>query len=163
MQPNAPERTEVFLRHLRGTLYVSLLCLALFSTALAILAVDGDGTLAPLMTRYLLPLNPLLVVIALVLNARQLKGLRLRRDDPAMRAVLEDEHRKGAFQRATRSAFIITLVAQVPLAALFMLRPTMHLGLHAGPPSLGPVFMGVFTLVIGVGSLIGFFLFFDRE
>lgn len=163
MQPSASERTEVFLRHIRGTLYVSLLCLALFSVALAVLAVDADGTLAPALTRYLLPLNPILVVAAVALNARQLKGLRLRRDDPAVRAVLEDEQRRNAFQKAFKGAFITTLLSQFPLAILFMLRPTVKLAIHPSPMALGPVFMGAFSVVIGVGSLIGFFLYFDRE
>ncbi len=163
MEPNIPERTEAFLGYVRGTLYITVFYLALFTISLAIMALDVDGTLAPAVTRFMFPLVPVLMVIGVALNARQRKGFRFSKGDPAVRAVLDDEQRRQAFSKAFKAAFIVTLLSQFPLAALFMLRPIMRLAMGSNPLALGPVFMGAFTLVIGAGSLICFFLHFDRE
>lgn len=166
MDASLPERTEIFIRYIRGSLYLSLACLGVAAAALAALALDVDGTWAPAVTRFLVrpfPLLPVLMAAGVALNMRQLKGHRFRREDPALRAVLEDEQRREAFHRAFRAAFITTLVAQFPLGALFVWRPAIRLAPGGDLLLLGPLFMGAFTLVVGLVSLICFFLFFDRD
>lgn len=165
MHPSTSERTDIFIRYIRGTLYLALGFLGIFSVSLVAMAFDPDGTWAPRVALLYapFPFMPLLIIFGVGLNARQLKGLRFRKDDPAVRAVLNDEQRLHALNKAFRAALIAVLVAQFPLALLFLRHPMTKLATTPQPVTLAPVFMGAFSLVLGVAALLGCFLYFDRE
>jgi hypothetical protein len=154
MGETTPDRTELFIRYIRRSLYLSLGLLALVGLWLVQAAFDTAGIFTPLAQHLVtpFPLLPLLICFAVIANASSLKGQGFNPKDPDVRAVLDDELRHHAFHRATRFAFVLTLLAQLPLALLFQLCPV-----HASP-----LYMGALSLVLGPIFLLAAFLVFDR-
>ncbi|HJU83614.1 MAG TPA: hypothetical protein VJ600_05350 [Holophagaceae bacterium] len=151
----SPDRTELFIRYYRRSLMLVLVVLALLTLWLCG-GIFFPGSAFRAFSEHLVtpfPLLPLLLIFAAVMNARDLKGKGVRKDDPDVRAVLEDEHRRANLHRALRAAFVVTLVAQMPLALLFVLRPMPE----------APLYMGALTLSLGLMALVAAFLVFDRE
>jgi len=88
-----------------------------------------------------------------VLQKTTLRGERWDPKSPEVQAVLQDEWRRTNLDRAMRVAFIVVLIAQIPIGLL-----VAHL------PSLRAVMaMAISTLTLGMATLIALFLFFSRE
>ncbi len=155
MTPTTPDRTELFIRYFRRSLYLALGVLGLVTLWLVGGIFDTSGTFHSFSQRLVtpFPLLPLLVCFGVIANGSSLKRQRFTKEDPDVRAVLDDEHRHQNFHRATRAALVFTLLAQIPLAILFQLRPVPD----------APYYMGALSLVLGVMALVASFLVFDRE
>lgn len=84
-----------------------------------------------------------------------LRGRRFDPRSPEMKVILRDELRQSSLNRAARAALIAGLVAQFPLALLFMLAR-----LSAKQALLA---MAESTILVGMVTFITLCLFFDRE
>ena len=84
-----------------------------------------------------------------------LRGRRFDPRSPEMKVILRDELRQSSLNRAARAALIAGLVAQFPLALLFMLAR-----LSAKQALLA---MAESTILVGMVTFIALFLLFDRE
>lgn len=149
------DQTEAFLRFSRRGLFVILLTfLVLGATALAI-AVWPNSALAmwPHFTPWLFPV---LMTIAFIALRAPLKGRWWKPGSPDVEAILQDEFRQANLARAQHGAFITVLVAQVPLGLLLANLPDL-----AARRAL--VAMVGTTIALGMATLTGLFLIFDRE
>ena len=151
MTSTPPERTELVLRYGRRSLALCLAWLAMLGTCLALQVFDAEGPFTA-MGNNLLKFLPIGLPIAVGALQASLKGKGFAKNDPDVRAVLEDEFRRANLNRAFRCAFFTVFVLQVPLGFAVWNHPT-HVALY---------FMGGFTVLLGVMALMAFFLFFDR-
>jgi hypothetical protein len=151
MNAAASPRAERYLRYShRGMVVILVLVIAVGAAFLA-LALNPDGTVARLMPRLALSAP---IAIALIAGALQwtLRGDRWDPAAPEARAVLDDEWRKVNLARAARWALGVVLSAQVPLA----------LWLGGLPAPRGVLAQAVATMTLGIATLLGLFLFFQR-
>lgn len=97
---------------------------------------------------------PILIVAGLIaLQKATLRGDRWDPQSPEVQAVLQDEWRRTNMDRATRVAFFVILIAQIPIGLLV-----------ARLPSLRAVMaMATATLTLGMATLLTLFLFFSRQ
>ena len=97
---------------------------------------------------WLLPLA--IAALFLVFNAPLRRSFRPT--DPDVKAMLNDEFRQANLARAQRVAFVVVLVAQIPLATFV-----------SGLNTVGAVtVMSVATITVAMAALIASFLYFDR-
>jgi len=155
-------RSELFLRHTRRSmLIVLLLVLSLGFWSLA-MALWPDGAVSRSLERasWLMPFG--IVVAVTVLGSSQRKH-RFTPDSAEVKAVMSDELRRSSMDRARFVAFLVVLIAQVPLALLFA-QTELGLGLRADLPAFRAVMaMAISTITIGMTVFIVSFLVFDRE
>jgi hypothetical protein len=151
MNSTTPERTELVIRYGRRSLALCLVWLGLLGTCLAFQVFDPEGPLTA-MANNLLKFLPIGLPIVLVALQASLKGKGFAKNDPDVRAVMEDEFRRANLNKAFRCAFFTVFIIQVPLGLAVWNHPT-HVALY---------FMGGFTVLLGVMALMAFFLFFDR-
>jgi hypothetical protein len=152
MTKSIDSRPERYLRFSHRTMVVLLTLTILFGgLCLAMALLPGDTP------RWIASAVPLLGVAAtiglVVLQQTTLRGERWDPKSPEVQAVLQDEWRRTNMDRAMRVAFVVVLIAQIPIGLL-----VAHL------PSLRAVMaMAVSTLTLGMATLIALFLFFSRE
>ncbi len=157
-----PTRSELVLMHTRRSMMiVLLLVLALGFWSLA-MALSPDGTVSRSLERasWLLPFG--IVVAVVVLGSSQRKH-GFNPDSPEVKAVMNDELRRSSLDRARFIAFLVVLIAQIPLALLFS-QTALGLGLRADLPAFRAVMaMAISTITLGMTVFIVSFLIFDRE
>lgn len=152
MDKPSPDRTELFLRYVRRTLYLCLGVVTLGALYLILTIWDREGRLERLRVG-LLVLCPVALATGAAWLQGTLKGNRYSLKDADVRAILQDELRRQSFDRAFRVAFGTVMALQMPLAWLLFQNP--------GEQSL--IHMGTFTILIGFIALVSAFLFFDRD
>jgi hypothetical protein len=102
--------------------------------------------------RAVVPLTFIMALIAIGLQ-RTLGGERWDPRLPEVRAIVEDEWRRSNMNRARHAAFAVVLVVQLPLGLVL-----------AGLPSLQALMaMAAATITLGLATLLGLFLYFDRD
>ena len=149
-QPSA-DQTELFLRVSRRGLLTVLITILLLGGTMLGTALWPSSVLASWPSR--LPwLLPLVMIFALIGLHAPLRGRRWDPASPEVKAIIEDEFRRANMARAQRAAFMVVLIAQVPLALLLTRLPAMQAVLA----------MAVATITLGMVILIALFLFFDR-
>lgn len=152
MTSPTPSRTDLYQAYSHRSM-ILILALALLVGGLTLVVFfDPDGVVA-----HGLPRAAVLVPIAIALSVAglyaTLRGQRWEPSAPDGRAVLEDEWRQQSLTRALRGAFGVVLAAQAPLAVCLAGRP--------GPESV--VAMAIVTMCLGLATLSGLFLVFDRR
>lgn len=148
----APEsRTERYLRFSQGSLAVALgLVLAIGALGLAAVLRPETGARWMVQAGWMLPAAIVIAVGAL--RRATLRSDRWRPEAAEAQAVLRDEWRQASLDRALRWAFVVVLLAQVPLA----------LGLARLPALRAVLAMAVATSVLGLATLLALFLWFGR-
>ncbi len=146
------ERVEMFLRTSRRALGVLLLLVFILEATVIAIAFWPATWLAEWPTRFPLAF-PFLVLLAFMALRLTRDGRELRANAPEAKVVVNDEFRQANLLRAQRWAFILVLIAQVPLGLLFM-------RVSVTRAVLG---MGGTTIALGMSAVILLFLFFDRE
>ncbi|MEO6326699.1 MAG: hypothetical protein ABIT01_03050 [Thermoanaerobaculia bacterium] len=96
---------------------------------------------------------PVAIVLFAVVQQTLMRRHRFSLDEPAAKAMEQDEWRRASMARATRGALVTVVAAQAPLALLFVHLPTVR-------ALWGMVGM---TVTLAMAAQIGLFLFFDRE
>jgi hypothetical protein len=142
-------RSEKYLRFSRRSMTVLLLLVVAVGAVCVAMAFQP---VSPAWSRALPPLWIVAVVIAAGLQ-RTLGGERWDERIPEVRAIVEDEWRRGNMDRARRAAFVVVLAAQLPLALL----------LGALPPMRAVMAMASATVSLGLATLLALFLYFDRD
>jgi uncharacterized membrane protein len=149
--PESP--SDLFLRYSRQKL------LALLIVALVVGAVGLALVVTPSGPAWRSVADVSLVVIALVILVLvqfAVRGRRWTPADPEVQAAMRDEWLAANVGRANRGALALVLLAQFPLA--------VPLGFMAElVPPQGPIVMAMATVMIGLVSRIGLFLWYDRE
>jgi hypothetical protein len=151
MNSAASPRAERYLRYSHhGMVTIFVLVIAVGGAFLAV-ALNPDGMVARWMPRLALSAP---IGIALIAGALQwtLRGDRWEPGSAEARTVLDDEWRQIGLARAARWALGAVLVAQVPLA----------LWLGALPAPRGVLAQAVATMTLGMATLVGLFLLFQR-
>ncbi|HEU4699110.1 MAG TPA: hypothetical protein VFS40_08020 [Gemmatimonadales bacterium] len=145
-------RSERYLRFSQGSLAIAL-CLVLGLGALGLALVLRPETGARWMGQagWMLPCAVVIAVGAL--RRATLRGDRWHPASAEAQAVLQDEWRRASLDRALRWAFVVVLLAQVPLA----------LGLARLPALRAVLAMAVATSVLGLATLLALFLCFARD
>lgn len=152
MTDSAEARSERYVRFSqRSLLLVLVLVLALGALGLAAALRPELGARWMVQAGWMLPIAIVIAVGAL--QRTTLRGARWRPDAPEAQAVLRDEWRRASMDRALRVAFVVVLVAQVPLAVLLAPLPSLRAVLA----------MAVATSVLGLAAFLALFLFFGRE
>ena len=72
---------------------------------------------------------------------------------PEALSVLEDEWRKTNLNRARHVAFVVVLLLQLPVGLLVSRLPSLR----------AVMAMATSTITVGMATLVGLFLYFDRE
>ena len=97
---------------------------------------------------------PVVVAIA-VLVQLAIRSRRWAPSSPEVEVAMQDEWQKTNMARASRTAFVVLLVAQWPLAII--------IGFLGFPAPRGAMAMGMATVTLGLATQLGTFLFLDRE
>lgn len=152
MRDSNETRAERYLRFSQSGLVVTLVLIVVLGGICIAMAFAPDAG-ARLMARSGWMLAVAIAIAVVMLQAATLRGERWRPDAPEALAIARDEWRRSNMDRAMRAAFLILLVAQLPLALLF-----------ARLPSLRAVMaMAAATATLGMVSFIALFLFLDRD
>jgi hypothetical protein len=153
MKESDETRAERYLRFSQSGMIVTLvLVLALGGICIA-MAFSPDGGAARWMSRSGWLLAVAIAIAVVMLQTATLRGERWKPDAPEARAIAGDEWRQANMNRAMRAAFLILLVAQLPLALLL-----------ARLPSLRAVMaMAAATATLGLASFIALYLFLSRD
>jgi len=145
-------RTEDLLRFSRRSMFAQLILISCLGALALGMAIWPDGSAARLVTGmpWMIPIGTVFLVTAL---RSSLRGQKWDPNSPEAKRIFSDELRRASMSRATRAAFIVVLVAQLPLALLLF-----HL------PALRAVMaMAVSTITLGMLTVTALFLYFDRE
>ncbi|MGE5112133.1 MAG: hypothetical protein ACM3JB_14820 [Acidobacteriaceae bacterium] len=145
-------RVEMFLRTSRRALVVVLLFVFILEATVIAVAFWPATWLAEWPMRFPLAF-PIFVLLAFMALRLMRDGRELRANAPEAKVVLNDEFRQANLLRAQRWAFILILIAQLPLGLLFMRVPVTRAVLG----------MGGTTIALGMSAVILLLLFFDRE
>lgn len=146
------DRSELFLRYSRRSMFVSLGFILVMGSLAIALAISPDGAASRFLTGapWLIPIACVIVVGAMQAT---LRGNRWTARSPEVQAIMSDEWRRSNLDRALRVAFVAILIAQIPLALLFTVLPAQR-ALFA---------MAASTITLGLALIAGLFLAFDRE
>ena len=144
-------RADRYQRYSRRGMVV-LLGLAVLVGAVTLAAtLDPDGSIARGLPRAVVMVPIAMALIGGALTTT-LRGDRWDPRAPEAQALLGDEWRRQIMARAIRSAFVVVLVAQAPLALWL-----------SGRPSPGNVVaMAIVTMTLGLATLCAHFLISDR-
>lgn len=97
---------------------------------------------------------PVVVVIA-VLVQLAIRSRRWAPKSPEVEVAMQDEWQRTNMNRASRTAFVVLLVAQWPLG--------ITLGFLDVPAPRGAMAMAMATVTLGLATQLAAFLFLDRE
>jgi len=151
MDTNKPT-VDAYAKYARESLWVMLIVLALvalMSIGLGLAYASGwSGQLrgAPVLV-------PLMIIMVAGWGQSRRKRLGVNTQGTVWRAMFADEFRQQSLARAVRSALILVLVLQLPLA----------FAVDTWLAALGPYFMGYLTMLTGAIAVLGFFLFYGRD
>ncbi len=143
-------RSEIYLRFSRRSMAVVLMVVLMLS------AMGIALTLHANVPKTAIWLIPIAIAIAVVVLQSTTRGDRWDPESPEAKALLNDEWRQANLNRATRVAFGLTLLVQVPLGLLFA--AGLELQVQQAVTA-----MVISTTGFGVTSMISLFLWFDRE
>jgi len=154
MTESAIQRTEVFLRFSRRSLFAMLIVVTVLgATALSLmLAPPGAIGRASNLGWWLLPV----VVAAVIAVAISVQSRRWNADAPEVQIVMEDELRRANMLRASRLTLIAMLAIQWPMALAYS-RITWL------PGERMAMIMATSTITLGLMTLLVLFLIFDRD
>jgi FtsH-binding integral membrane protein len=142
-------RSEKYLRFSRRSMTVLLLLIIAVGGFCVVLAFHPTS---PVWSKAMVPLWIVAVVLALSIQ-RTLGGDRWDRRNPEVRAIVDDEWRRRNMDRARSVAFAVVLAVQLPLGLL----------LSSLPPLQAVMAMAAATITLGLATLLGLFLYFDRD
>ena len=149
MTSSMESRSEKYLRFSRRSMTVILLLVV------AVGGVSVAMAIRPGSPRWPQAIVPLwIVAIALAVGLQRTLG-RDRWDPrtPEVRAIVGDEWRRENMDRARRVAFAVVVGAQLPLGLV----------LASLPPIRAVMAMAAATITLGLATLLGLFLYFDRD
>jgi len=150
---NPSESFVRFSRRSMSTLLVMVLILGMVTLAMTFWP-DATASRWVEHAPWLFPVGT--VVLFAALRFTLFKGQRWDQRSPEAQAVLNDELRQASLSRASRTALLVVLVAQLPLFLLF--------GVLADLPAMrATLAMVESTVMLGMATFIALFLFFDRE
>lgn len=142
-------RTETYLRFSRRSVFLVLaMTLAAGSTFVAT-ALWPDGAFSHWMGSAFAVMP--VILATLFLTAMRKRGFHP--GAPEVKAVRDDEWRQANMDRALRVAFVVVLLAQLPLAVCFAHLPTTRALFGLGGS----------TMALGIAVLASAFLFYDRD
>jgi len=153
MNQQLEDSTELFLRFSRRNMFILLVVVLLLgAAALAVMLTPSGRSWRIASQAALLPVA--IAIIAATLSSY--RGRSWNPDAPEVKLVMNDEWRRTNMLRASRTALIVVLVAQWPLALLF--------GFYMSLPSPRQASaMAASSLTLGLATLLALFLFLDRE
>lgn len=151
MTSEFPNDSDSLVRYSHRVLWVALALLLALGAYAVLINVFPDGEAAALANR-LFAMFPVAVVICLGALRWSLKGASMDPRSAAMQAVLNDELRQLSLSRSYRNALVAVLLAQPLLVLLSYLVPL------ANPVAL----MACATALIGVMTVLGSLLAYDR-
>ena len=139
-------------RHMVALMFVALL---LGGTGLGV-ALSPPGAVGdPVNLRWwLLPV----AVATLVSIVASVRRSQYRSDSPEVKVAMQDEWRRTNLTRASRGALIAVLIGQWPLGLVFGFLTSSKLT----PPRIAAA-MAAGTIMLGIVTLVGLFLLYDRE
>lgn len=144
-------RAERYLRFSRrGMIVVLVLVLVLGASCLAMALRPESASPKMVQAGSILFLA---ITLSLGVLQRTLRGARWNPDVPEVRAIMQDEWRRASMDRAIRIALTVVLIAQVPIGLALSHLPTLR----------AVMAMATVTTMLGMATLIAFFLYFDRE
>jgi hypothetical protein len=162
MTAPVPSRSELYLRFTRRSMLVVLLLVLFLGLMTLAVALWPDGVVSRSLghASWVFPIGIILAVTALGTSQRK---YRFTPDSAEVKAVMNDELRRTSMDRAMRVAFLVVLIAQMPIALLFS-HSALGLGFGADLPAFRAVMaMAVSTITLGMTVFIVCFLFFDRD
>lgn len=145
----AESRTETYLRFSRRSLFFVLAMTVAAGSTFVATALWPDSAFSHWM-------GSAFVVMPVILSTLFLTAMRKRGVHPGapeMKAVRDDEWRQANMDRALRVAFVVVLLAQLPLAVCFSHLPTTRALFGLGGS----------TMALGIAALTSAFLFYDRD
>ena len=147
------ERAELFLHFTRRKMTALLAVVIVVGAVGLTLMLTPTGTTWRTLSR--VALLPVALAIVVVVQLA-LRNRRWRADSPEVKLAMEDEWRRTNMDRATRTALIVVLVAQWPMA--------IALGfLGDVPQPRGAMAMAMATITLGLATQLGSYLWFDRD
>ncbi|MEX2527109.1 MAG: hypothetical protein WEA09_05675 [Gemmatimonadota bacterium] len=151
--PSPEPQTELYFRYGQWSLVVLLFLILTLGVLFIGLLFFPENTLLQSLSGHA-PLAGTLVIAGLfAMQLTMLRGARWNLKAPEVRAVLDDEWRRTNMDRAVRAAFVLVLVAQVPMAwVLSELSPLYPL-----------MVMAIVTGILGLSALIAAYLVFARQ
>jgi hypothetical protein len=142
-------QADLILRFARRNLFIVLaMVLILGGTLLSnVFRPDAAFSRWPVRAPWLLPIATIIVA------GVSMRGMKLKPQSAEMKALLADEWRHANLNRASRTAFVVVLVAQVPQALLFLDLPVLRAVMG----------MAAATITLAMTTFITLFLIFDRD
>ena len=143
---------ELLLRLQRRSLFLVLILIAGSGAFVIASSFWPDGAVANRVAQ--VPwLFPMIAIFSVSVQQTWMRKHHLTRDMPEYKAMMNDEWRRSALDRAWKGALFAVLIAQILLPLLFVNLPTVR-ALWG---------MAATTVTLGLATQIGLFLFFDRE
>ena len=148
MTQNQPS-LDIYVKYSRRCIQLSLIFIFILSTIalLNFTSLDSINALPKLMA-----LLPIFIIFAIVWLQSFKKKNGLSNGSEAFKAMFADELRHQSIDKAYRSAFFVTIVAQIPLSLL----------LNASALTHTVLILGATTLVLGISVFLTFFLYYDK-
>jgi len=156
MKDEVDSRSERYLRYSRRGMAAVLAISVLSGGSLLTVVLKPEGVFASLMPR-ISALIPIAIALVAGMLVATLRGDRWDPKAPEARAILDDEWRRASMDRAIRVAFVVILVAQVPLAFW------LAFWLASVRSPRGILALSTTTMTLGLAVLAGCFLYFDRD
>jgi hypothetical protein len=148
MTQNIPS-VDTYVKYSRSCIKLALLFIVIFSVIamLSFTPFVSINVLPKLMT-----LLPIFIIVAILWLQSFKKKNGLASGSEAFKVVFADELRRQSIDKAYRSAFFVTITAQIPLSLL----------LNASALNHTVLILGVTTLILGTSAFLVFFLYFDK-
>ncbi|HEY5611350.1 MAG TPA: hypothetical protein VIL97_09100 [Thermoanaerobaculia bacterium] len=147
------DRSELFLRFSRQRMIALLVVVVLLgASALALM-------ISPTREIWRSASYAAIASVAIALIVVVALSLRRRQWSPTARevtVVMQDEWRRTNMERASRAALITVLAVQYPFVMIFGFAMDL-------PAPRGAFAMAASTITLGLTTMIGLFLYFDRE
>jgi hypothetical protein len=144
--------SERFLRfHRRKMIALLIVGVAVGAIGLALMLTPTGPAWRSISRASLVPIA-IAVVVVVQLMART---RRWAPDSPEVRRASDDEWQRTVMDQASRTALIVVLIAQWPLALM--------LGFLEFPPPRASMAMAMATITVGLATQLGLSLYLDRE
>lgn len=152
MTESSDSRAEKYLRYSHRGMVAVLMLMGVIGSIWLAVSFQPDGVIARWLPRLSATL-PIAITLIAGAIAATLRGDRWDPNAPEARAIMQDEWRRLNMARAMRGAFVVVIVAQVPLA----------LWLGTLPSPRGVMALAIATMTLGLATLSALFLIFERE
>ncbi len=143
------EYEEKCIKYCRRSIQLALVLMLILSSVAIIQLV---GLSVGSVTKSLMTLLPIYIVISIIWLTSLRKKIGVSSSAAILRIVMEDELRAQSLNRAFRSAFLVVLIAQLPIALLFSVNTLAS----------AAIIQSIVTAVLSVASFLTFFLIYDR-